>query len=215
MRARWNRLIAGAVVVGATALASGCVVFQSGPRASPSSRRSATSSSPSRPARRRLTTCADKGFSDSTAATRALAGARRACGCPRASRFRPASRSNGAGGSRLRRERELRIRAAAALAPAQAGRRWVGYITPTAFTYSDTSGPQTFAVQLPIEAPAGPRRQPLRGRVRGDRDRGGPGRQRARSRPRGRWPAAPPSRQPTMRTQAADANHASPSARTP
>ena len=49
------------------------------------------------------------------------------------------------------------------LAPAQAGRRWVGYITPTAFTYSDTSGPQTFAVQLPIKLPQGPDGSPFAG----------------------------------------------------
>ena len=39
----------------------------------------------------------------------------------------------------------------------------MGYITPTAFTYSDASGPQTFAVQLSIKLPQGPDGSPFAG----------------------------------------------------
>jgi hypothetical protein len=161
MRARWNRLIAGAVVVGATALASGCVVFQSGPDFSQLQTIGDVQLTLTACASN-TTTCANKGFSDATAQpgpSQALV----ALQVPESVTPLPASfTSTGpealAFAESASYESELQR-----LAPAAAGRRWVGYITPTAFNYSDTSGPQTFAVQLPIKLPQGPDGSPFPG----------------------------------------------------
>ena len=160
MRAWRKRLIAVAVVVGATALASGCVVFQSGPSFSQLQTigdvqltlTACASGS---------TNCADKGFSDSFAQvgpSQALV----AVQVPESVTLPAGFTSTGpealAFAESASYESELQR-----LAPAQAGRRWVGYITPTAFTYSDTSGAQTFAMQLPIKLPQGPDGSPFAG----------------------------------------------------
>ena len=157
MRARWNRLIAGAVVVGATALASGCVVFQSGPDFSQLQTIGDLQFSLTACASN-TTTCANKGNSDSTAQpgpSQALVALRVPESVTVPASFTSTGPEALAFAESASYESELQR-----LSPAGAGRRWVGYITPTAFTYSDTSGPQTFAVQFPSSSLRAPTAAP-------------------------------------------------------
>ena len=160
MRARWNRLIAGAVVVGATALASGCVVFQSGPDFSQLQTIGDLQFSLTACASN-TTTCANKGNSDSTAQP-GPAQALVALQVPESVTLPAGFTSTGpealAFAESASYESELQR-----LAPAAAGRRWVGYITPTAFNYSDTSGRRPSRCNSPSSSLRAPTAAPSSG----------------------------------------------------
>jgi hypothetical protein len=161
MRARWSRLIAAGAVVTATALASGCVVFQSGPAASQlqtigdvqlTFTACATNTAAG-------STCTNKGNSDAAAfpgLSQALIGLR----VPVNVTLPPTFTSTGpealvfadSPGYAAELQR---------LDPAPAGKKWVGYITPSAFNYSDTAGPSTFSVQIPAKLGQAPDGSPF------------------------------------------------------
>ena len=158
MRGRWVRLLAAGVVVAATALASGCVVLTGPPVVSQLQTIGDVQVSFTACATN-ATTCTNKGNSNSLPATglsQVLLGFR----VPASVTLPPTFTSTGpealAFADSPGYAAELQR-----LDPAPAGRKWVGYITPTPVNYSDTAGPQSFAVQIPLKLGQAPDGSPF------------------------------------------------------
>jgi hypothetical protein len=147
MRARWRRLTAAAAVVTATALASGCVVFQSGPTSSQLQTIGdfqqtfvVCASNNTAPGG-----CNDPGLSGTPAVT---SPAQVLIGIQLPTAVTPPASFTSTGPEALAFAQSPSSAAELErLAPAAAGSRWVGYIS-TMVNYSGTSGSQTVPVTL-------------------------------------------------------------------
>jgi hypothetical protein len=164
MRARWNRLIAAGAVVTATALASGCVVFQSGPTSSQLQTIGDFQQT--------FTVCASNGTAPGGCNAGGLSGTPVLTGTGQVllgvrlqNAVTPPASFTSTGPEALAFTQSPTYAAELQrLAPAPAGTRWVGYISAVT-NYNQAGGQQSFPVLISYKLGAGTDGSPFQGPV--------------------------------------------------